>query len=362
MHMVSKKDLNSAELETMGTSRSPTTVMTANGEVQTREEATVQVKELDLFVTAMLLEDTPTVLSLGKLCKDHGYTYHWISGQKSHLTMKGKRTDCNVSNVYHLWFLISQLLRPRLHLHLLLHHLHHRIPYLLSTGTPKIQYKKEVEVRVESFGETRCMKPQKPKTKIKMVNANKYKEIYASLATGIQREFGWWKYFIRALGKLRARKSRHFQIISWTSNWAESKSGTGFGYARFEHALSKGPKLWYLLEDDNNKGFLLKTCWYSRAQSGTFWRFDTVDHKVLSEESESRNNHRYAVVVQDLATQWRQSYPCKSKSSRKNLMKFLEPDEETKSHLHWQFLGLWQVLRGIILESLYVNWGSSALS
>ena len=31
MHMVSKRDLNSAELETMRTSRSPTTVMTANG-------------------------------------------------------------------------------------------------------------------------------------------------------------------------------------------------------------------------------------------------------------------------------------------------------------------------------------------
>ena len=29
----------------------------------------------------------------------------------------------------------------------------------------------------------------------------------------------------------------------------------------------------------------------------------TADHKVLSEESESRHNHRYAVVVQDLATQ-----------------------------------------------------------
>ena len=33
-----------------------------------------------------------------------------------------------------------------------------------------------------------------------------------------------------------------------------------------------------------------------------------ADHKVLSEESESRNNHRYAVVVQDLATQWLQTY------------------------------------------------------
>ena len=30
----------------------------------------------------------------------------------------------------------------------------------------------------------------------------------------------------------------------------------------------------------------------------------TADHKVLSEGCESRNNHRHAVVVQDLATQW----------------------------------------------------------
>ena len=63
MHMVSKRDLNSAELETMRTSRSPTTVMTANGEVQTKEEAKVSVKHLDLFVKVMLLEETPAVLS-----------------------------------------------------------------------------------------------------------------------------------------------------------------------------------------------------------------------------------------------------------------------------------------------------------
>ena len=56
----------------MRTSRSATTVMTANGEVQTREEATVYVKELDFFVTVMLLEETSAVLSLGKLCEDHG--------------------------------------------------------------------------------------------------------------------------------------------------------------------------------------------------------------------------------------------------------------------------------------------------
>ena len=40
----------------------------------------------------------------------------------------------------------------------------------------------------------------------------------------------------------------------------------------------------------------------------------TADHKVLSDNCESRNNHRYAVVVQDLATQWIQAYPCKNQN------------------------------------------------
>ena len=47
MQMMSKKDLNDAEMDTLTKSRSPTAVVTANGEVQTNEEATVHVKELD---------------------------------------------------------------------------------------------------------------------------------------------------------------------------------------------------------------------------------------------------------------------------------------------------------------------------
>ena len=35
--MVSRKDLNSAEVETVRTSKSPTTVVTANGEMPTKE-------------------------------------------------------------------------------------------------------------------------------------------------------------------------------------------------------------------------------------------------------------------------------------------------------------------------------------
>ena len=99
MHMISKKDLNSAELETVTTSRSPTAFVTANGEVQTHEEATVYVKELDIFLTMKVLEDTPAVLSLGKLCDEHGYSYEWINGQKPHLIKNGIRIQCNTENL-----------------------------------------------------------------------------------------------------------------------------------------------------------------------------------------------------------------------------------------------------------------------
>ena len=79
-------------------------VLTANGDVLVKEEATVYVRELDEFVTVMLLEDTPARLSLGKLCEDHGYYCHWTSGQKPHLIKTGRKTDCNTANFVPFFF------------------------------------------------------------------------------------------------------------------------------------------------------------------------------------------------------------------------------------------------------------------
>ena len=98
MHMISKKDLNFVEMDTLTKSCSPTIVMTATGEVETHEEATVYVKDLVIFLTMKVLEDTPAVLSLGKLCDEHGYSYEWISGQKPHLIKNRFRIQCNTEN------------------------------------------------------------------------------------------------------------------------------------------------------------------------------------------------------------------------------------------------------------------------
>ena len=50
MYIKIRKDWSSAELEAVTNWRSPITVITANGDVQTHEVATVYVRELDVFL------------------------------------------------------------------------------------------------------------------------------------------------------------------------------------------------------------------------------------------------------------------------------------------------------------------------
>ena len=57
MHILSKKDLSSDELGAMLRSSNSIVVQTANGEVQTNEEAQVHVYDLHLFVAVQFLEE-----------------------------------------------------------------------------------------------------------------------------------------------------------------------------------------------------------------------------------------------------------------------------------------------------------------
>ena len=96
--MLSSKDLNSSQFETVKVSKSPTTVVASNGEVLTKEEATVYVRELDLLVRVMLLKDLPAVLSLGKFCEGHGHNYHRTRSQKPHLIKNERKINCKTAN------------------------------------------------------------------------------------------------------------------------------------------------------------------------------------------------------------------------------------------------------------------------
>ena len=56
------------------------------------------VEELDIFLTISVLENTPALLSLGKLCDENGFSFEWINGQKTHLIKNGIRIQCNTEN------------------------------------------------------------------------------------------------------------------------------------------------------------------------------------------------------------------------------------------------------------------------
>ena len=52
-------------------------VTTSNGHTCSTTEVDIYVNKLDMTVTAHILEDSPTLLSLGKLCQEDGYDYFW---------------------------------------------------------------------------------------------------------------------------------------------------------------------------------------------------------------------------------------------------------------------------------------------
>ena len=112
---------------------------------------TVYVKELDLFVTVMLLEETPAVSFSREALR--GSWEKLTTGpavKKPHLTQNGKRIYCKISK---LCTIRSPLVYRRVssttpHT-LLLHHLHYRILWFAR----KIQQQKEVRLRVRSHRE-----------------------------------------------------------------------------------------------------------------------------------------------------------------------------------------------------------------
>ena len=235
MHMVSKKDLNSAELETMSTSRSPTTVMTANGEVHTREEATVYVKQLDLIVKVMLLEETPAVISLREpwVCIPlHQRSKKHISPTMARKLIAIYQTMCHST----------------------------------SDDTPKIQYLKEVEVRVKSYGETRCINQQKPKTKIKMRSAKKYRAMCHMNCWIGYRNPDWENLVDESCPIKPWRHPEHgCQDTSSSSHElpmeprAKVEPGSG-KHSVYTH-FPKDPNCDVSLKTKKNECFMQKTCW-----------------------------------------------------------------------------------------------------
>ena len=338
MHMISKKDLSKAEMDTLTKSCSPTIVITANGEVQTHEEAIVYVKELGIFLTLKVLENTPAVLSLGKLCDENGYSYEWINGQKPHLIKNGIRITCNTENFVPIM-----------------------VPGLSSSSsgssstsrTPMKQESHSSSSSSSSSSSPTVISPVPVSHSVDDRSGQPDDETQANETPKTNKK----ETTIERGNPLCSDDS---EIPEWLQEFRENLVDDeipiqGGSHASSSHEASLKP-ITKRREDLGKHNVhihfpkyrnceICKRTKITRApcrrrkgeavpRADNFGDVITTDHKVLSDNCESRNNHRYAVVVQDLATQWIQAYPCKNTRNPEKLAKVPGTREETKSHLH----------------------------
>ena len=329
-------------MDTLTKSCSPTIVITANGEVQTHEEATVYVKELDIFLNVKVLENTPAVLSLGKLCDEHGYSYDWITGQKRHLIKDGIRIIFNTENFV-----------PNV------------VPGLSSSSsgsssTLRTPMKQETHSSSSASSSSPTEGDVSVREKEDVTNSDISPVPVSKL---VDDGSGQPDKIIQKPNKkettIERRNSSDSEIPEWLQEFSENLVDDeiplqGGSHASSSHEVSLesttkrredlGKHRVYTHFPKDRNCEICKRTKITRApcrrrngeavpRAENFGDLITADHKVLSDNCESRNNHRYAVVVQDLATQRIQAYPCKNKTSQetqRSLQKFLEPERKPK--------------------------------
>ena len=358
MHMISKKDLSNAEMDTLTKSCSPTKIITANGEVQTHEEAIVYVKELYIFLTMKVLDNMPAVLSLGKLCDENGYSYEWINGQKPHLIKDGIRIICNTEN-------FVPIAVPGLSSSSSASSSTSRTPMKQeshssssSSSSPSSPTVGEISVReredapnsdispvtVSTTVDDRSGQPvvdqanKTPKTNKKEPKREQGDPLFADSGRASSEIPEWLQEFRENLvdDEIPEHRDSHASSSHEASLESTTRRREDLGKHNVHTHFPKKRNCEICKQTKITRAPCRRRNGEAIPRAVNFGDLITADHKVLSDNCESRNNHRYAVVVQDLATQWIQAYPCENKTSQetqRSLQKFLEP-ERKKSHLH----------------------------
>ena len=118
------------------------------------------------------------------------------------------------------------------------------------------------------------MNAQKPKTKIKMKDTKKYKAIYC-MTCRIGCRSSENLVDERSLSEPQGNPElgyRALPVLLMNYQWSreEKWNWVRVNMVSTRTSFPKNPNCDICLKK-NKEGFLLKTCWYSRAQSGTLW-------------------------------------------------------------------------------------------
>ena len=282
-----------------------------------------------------VLENTPAVLSLGKLCDENGFSYEWINGQKPHLIKDGIRIICNTEN-------FVPIVVPGLSSSSSGSSSTSRTPMKQesysssssSSSSPTVISSVPVSNSVDDRSgqpddETQANKTPKP-------NKNETTIERGNPLCSDDSEIPEW------LQEFRENLVDDEIPLQGGSHASSSDEASLEPTTKRREDLGKHNVHTHFPKDQNCE--ICKRTKITRApcrrrkgeavpRAVNFGDLITADHKVLSDNCESRNNHRYAVVVQDLATQWIQAKPCKNKTSQetqRSWQKFLEPERKPK--------------------------------
>ena len=126
--------------------------------------------------------------------------------------------------------------------------------------------------------------------------------------------------------------------------------------AQGELVIPEGPKLRHLHEDKITWAPCRKR-WHSHTSGKEIWRLENSRSKcpqwrmwISNKSSTPSRGTRFGHSMDSILS----VQDNKSSGNRKELTKVLGVDQETKSHLHWQFLGIWPQTQDWIWVDMYL--------
>ena len=224
-------------------------------------------------------------------CKERGYSYVWTSSQRPQLTKQGKSTACKTENC--VPFVIPGLTS--------------RSSTASSSTSPSSD-----STSSSSQGEVTSKLQKTAATLKKALNTYIKKDDNRDADERVRDFSEWLQEFPHNPQDTEMPAPAHISRDS-DSELRKKVVPNSSTHSIF-YSLPERPKLRSMLENQNDKAPSIRRNSEAAPRAEKFGDLITVDHNVLTEEGASRNNHLHAVVVQDLATQWIQSCPCKTKT------------------------------------------------
>ena len=263
-----------------------------------------------------ILEDTPAVLSLGKLYDEHGYSNEWINGQKTTFLKMVFDYSAIRNTSYQSWFLVYQRVLPQACL--LQHRRLLQVKKLIIQITT--QQSSQVKVWIDKHGETRTLLKHQKSCYMNQPKNEDHEQVRGSPYSDIPE---WLQEFRENLVDERVPEHRDSHASSSHEPSLEPVRSVYLGkHSVYTH-----------LPKDRNCEICQRTKITRAPYRRRRGRVVTRALQQITKFSVKDVNLETIIDMQSwcktyLATQWIQSYPCKTKTSQeteRSLRKFLEP-------------------------------------